>query len=98
MLSMYAGLLHCVHRWGITEFYTLSLHDALPISPVRSDPFDGRPASQAPCRGLRRSTRVRPVPGLSGRRAGGGRSEEHTSELQSHSELVCRLVLEKKKD
>src|SRR5260221_891772 len=28
---------------------------------------------------------------------GGGRSEEHTSELQSHSDLVCRLLLEKKK-
>src|SRR5438034_1924193 len=31
------------------------------------------------------------------RRDGGGRSEEHTSELQSHSDLVCRLLLEKKK-
>src|SRR5438034_7051295 len=31
------------------------------------------------------------------RRGGGGRSEEHTSELQSHSDLVCRLLLEKKK-
>src|SRR5260221_893439 len=30
-------------------------------------------------------------------RVGGGRSEEHTSELQSHSDLVCRLLLEKKK-
>src|SRR5438034_5240236 len=30
--------------------------------------------------------------------ASGGRSEEHTSELQSHSEVVCRLLLEKKKD
>src|SRR5438034_5831680 len=33
-----------------------------------------------------------------GRRAAGGRSEEHTSELQSHSDLVCRLLLEKKKN
>src|SRR5438034_10526663 len=32
-----------------------------------------------------------------GRRGGQGRSEEHTSELQSHSDLVCRLLLEKKK-
>src|SRR2546421_5006100 len=31
-------------------------------------------------------------------RAGGGRSEEHTPELQSRSEIVCRLLLEKKKD
>src|SRR5438034_8548982 len=35
-------------------------------------------------------------PGRSGRH-GSGRSEEHTSELQSHSDLVCRLLLEKKK-
>src|SRR5258708_31745613 len=32
-----------------------------------------------------------------GARAGGGRSEEHTSELQSPDHLVCRLLLEKKK-
>src|SRR5437588_5840839 len=57
-----------------TEIYTLSLHDALPISGI------------AVCW-----------------RAGwwnagcGSRSEEHTSELQSHSDLVCRLLLEKKK-
>src|SRR2546422_6264864 len=35
--------------------------------------------------------------GRSGRRGGGGRSEEHTSELQSRLHLVCRLLLEKKK-
>src|SRR5215211_9082080 len=35
--------------------------------------------------------------GLRHGRAWGGRSEEHTSELQSHSDLVCRLLLEKKK-
>src|SRR2546421_8944356 len=38
-----------------------------------------------------------PVPtAVGGRRAGGTRSEEHTSELQSRSDLVCRLLLEKK--
>src|SRR2546430_9763259 len=42
-------------------------------------------------RGLRRAPRARQV------RAGGRRSEEHTSELQSQSNLVCRLLLEKKK-
>src|SRR5438132_11315884 len=36
--------------------------------------------------------------GLGGERADGPRSEEHTSELQSHSDLVCRLLLEKKKN
>src|SRR5215204_7781263 len=70
-----------------TEIYTLSLHDALPISRrssiVRSD-------SASP----RSSTCGRSVC----RRENASRSEEHTSELQSHSDLVCRLLLEKKKD
>src|SRR2546430_14421632 len=74
-----------------TEIYTLSLHDALPIS--RS------PAS--PCPTARcRSTRSRRPLGSAARRLlsrRGSRSEEHTSELQSQSNLVCRLLLEKKK-
>src|SRR5436190_10543457 len=48
----------------------------------------------------RRADHVRALrPGLPALRVGraGGRSEEHTSELQSHSDLVCRLLLEKKK-
>src|SRR5438552_5236849 len=61
-----------------TEIYTLSLHDALPISytSVRRGVPGGGPG---------RPTRGRP------------RSEEHTSELQSPDQLVCRLLLEKKK-
>src|SRR6266480_7775764 len=67
-----------------TEIYTLSLHDALPI--LEADRL-GRPH-----RG-RHARRVRaPV-----RRDRLLRSEEHTSELQSHVNLVCRLLLEKKK-
>src|SRR2546430_10237494 len=66
-----------------TEIYTLSLHDALPISP--------RPEA------LRPSIReIRPPGGELSSRAD-ERSEEHTSELQSQSNLVCRLLLEKKK-
>src|SRR5438034_4117120 len=61
-----------------TEIYTLSLHDALPIS--RFDFHQGDTPVQ-----LRL-----PLPQQI-------RSEEHTSELQSHSDLVCRLLLEKKK-
>src|SRR2546429_5713538 len=64
-----------------TEIYTLSLHDALPISPTpwwRSTSRASRRKSDATC-----PTR--------------GRSEEHTSELQSRLHLVCRLLLEKKK-
>src|SRR5437773_5093195 len=65
-----------------TEIYTLSLHDALPISsnPSRannsvSESIAGTPATAAAV----------------------ARSEEHTSELQSHHDIVCRLLLEKKK-
>src|SRR5215204_1422324 len=61
-----------------TEIYTLSLHDALPIS-------------EPPERHRHLGSRVE-----LGREA--LRSEEHTSELQSHSDLVCRLLLEKKND
>src|SRR6266496_95157 len=65
-----------------TEIYTLSLHDALPISrPVRL--WQGE---------LDVDLAVVPV-----RRRRVVRSEEHTSELQSRRDLVCRLLLEKKK-
>src|SRR5258705_8503509 len=73
-----------------TEIYTLSLHDALPISGRRRD---DRP-------GLSRALHVgRLGRGLAARAEDrrGGRSEEHTSELQSLRHLVCRLLLEKKK-
>src|SRR5579859_8286366 len=60
-----------------TEIYTLSLHDALPISFTRS--------RRAPA-GNWWSVEL----------PGSARSEEHTSELQSQSNIVCRLLLEKK--
>src|SRR2546427_4987546 len=67
-----------------TEIYTLSLHDALPIlRDAFSDVFLDLFA---------RARRRRLLKLLPGRR-----SEEHTSELQSQSNLVCRLLLEKKK-
>src|SRR5205807_10513184 len=72
--------------------YTLSLHDALPIynARTRSPPLtistSGR-SDQAGC--CPKST---PDPGCR------DRSEEHTSELQSPCNLVCRLLLEKKKN
>src|SRR5438034_11773178 len=77
-----------------TEIYTLSLHDALPIS---RDPQ--APRSRAPARGAVRGRGAgAPRLGSRGRaRRAHQRSEEHTSELQSHSDLVCRLLLEKKK-
>src|SRR5438477_457327 len=64
-----------------TEIYTLSLHDALPIFQLAAD-------------------RIHGLRDVFGRARGGAleqRSEEHTSELQSHVNLVCRLLLEKKK-
>src|SRR3712207_9459013 len=87
-----------------TEIYTLSLHDALPISSSEIRMFASR---------LRRSMRMRSPVRTSARpppAAASGdalrmdgepevpRSEEHTSELQSRQYLVCRLLLEKKKN
>src|SRR2546430_10014829 len=71
-----------------TEIYTLSLHDALPISsPARPVQLIRTPSSLDV---LRTSPRAY-FPSTA------TRSEEHTSELQSQSNLVCRLLLEKKK-
>src|SRR5689334_24241047 len=64
-----------------TEIYTLSLHDALPIS-------------AGPGRGA--AVPVRAAAGGADPAGRAGRSEEHTSELQSQFHLVCRLLLEKK--
>src|SRR2546430_8958039 len=66
-----------------TEIYTLSLHDALPILVHRRE-------LQEP----QRAVLIALVSGPHARQ----RSEEHTSELQSQSNLVCRLLLEKKKN
>src|SRR3712207_6859395 len=78
-----------------TEIYTLSLHDALPISSWPSSASRAT-GSRSPGRGSSRRG--------AGRRTSRGspstaacRSEEHTSELQSRQYLVCRLLLEKKK-
>src|SRR2546430_9103252 len=68
-----------------TEIYTLSLHDALPISAM------GRAGSGWQVGGWEYL-----LPGNFALFA--KRSEEHTSELQSQSNLVCRLLLEKKKE
>src|SRR5260370_6266428 len=75
-----------------TEIYTLSLHDALPISDEIAPAADGKSLRVV----WRRWAMI-------GSKAGQlvdphiVRSEEHTSELQSHLNLVCRLLLEKKK-
>src|SRR5947208_13887385 len=64
-----------------TELYTLSLHDALPISWA-----SGRRDARGTDLGARLHRPQTPM-----------RSEEHTSELQSPDHLVCRLLLQKKK-
>src|SRR3712207_7136819 len=77
-----------------TEIYTLSLHDALPISPDAAPQHRERPRHEpAPGAGSYRQGRFLRGPRLPVHR----RSEEHTSELQSRQYLVCRLLLEKKK-
>src|SRR2546430_13159285 len=76
-----------------TEIYTLSLHDALPISHVTR--------TLALLRHLKSRFDVTFITGGAlppNILSLGGRSEEHTSELQSQSNLVCRLLLEKKKN
>src|SRR2546426_4423836 len=85
-----------------TEIYTLSLHDALPIwlffeRVIHGEIYKARADVMAVVHNHSPSlipfcnsdTRLRPMVG--------NRSEEHTSELQSPCNLVCRLLLEKKK-
>src|SRR5689334_24669460 len=72
-----------------TEIYTLSLHDALPISlPVRQGMIRGPGQIATPA--VAAAACIAATPAAT-------RSEEHTSELQSQFHLVCRLLLEKKK-
>src|SRR5690606_41323599 len=88
-----------------TEIYTLSLHDALPISPfsLEKPGFDSDNY-------LLENKKVKPNPdgtleeiraylnkNEDDKKTRVFRSEEHTSELQSRENLVCRLLLEKKK-
>src|SRR3712207_9437674 len=101
---MYSHIFFFFNDTATTEIYTLSLHDALPISEREQ-----RHQTQHQQVG----ERVLPEPGLelAHEPAGPGaqrvakgspgcqvRSEEHTSELQSRQYLVCRLLLEKKKN
>src|SRR5690606_41828830 len=89
-----------------TEIYTLSLHDALPISgswkecSSRSTGisfFTIRSSASLRIRRRRSCRPPRPRRSYASRSRVGSRSEEHTSELQSRENLVCRLLLEKKK-
>src|SRR2546427_8239719 len=79
MLSRTISIFFFFNDTATTEIYTLSLHDALPISTAVRASRSSHPCISPPVS----------VPSA--------RSEEHTSELQSQSNLVCRLLLEKKK-
>src|SRR5687768_17669716 len=86
MLSPVPMCLMCFffHDPATTEIYTLSLHDALPIS-------------RGAAGGDRAGVAGAPAAVVALRQPRPERSEEHTSELQSRLHLVCRLLLEKKK-
>src|SRR5260370_38732017 len=96
-------IVNCLMRWrdprslffffndtATTEIYTLSLHDALPIYGGRARRGKQRAEDE-----IDQQAQHHACLAAHGR---GQRSEEHTSELQSHLNLVCRLLLEKKKN
>src|SRR5437773_11716239 len=90
----YSSRLFFSNATATTDIYTLSLHDALPIlRPVRIEIADDDARHTLPTAEV---MRIR-ITSAVGRECRASRSEEHTSELQSHHDLVCRLLLEKKK-
>src|SRR5207244_11749963 len=99
-----------IHHPPSTPICTPSLHDALPIwlfgnmslrenllLPALARP-DGADFAEADARATRflELTRLAPLADAPAKTLSGGRSEEHTSELQSPDHIVCRLLLEKK--
>src|SRR5438132_6000657 len=78
----------------LPKIYTLSLHDALPILWISPKRIPSRIRAVITPNRVRSPWKTNPRNSAS---SPIGRSEEHTSELQSHSDLVCRLLLEKKK-
>src|SRR5207237_8842829 len=100
-IFMHSHFIFVMHLTAPTKIYTLSLHDALPISRTTS-PTNQALLPIAECR-LSRFTLIKqhPLRSLPRRmlldQRKPARSEEHTSELQSHLNIVCRLLLEKKK-
>src|SRR5260370_9519159 len=101
--SLCSPVLFFFNDTATTEIYTLSLHDALPISScvfveafARVAAHDQEPEREVgtSSHGLEDCGKTLVLPIIPNQKE---RSEEHTSELQSHLNLVCRLLLEKKK-
>src|SRR5205809_8142172 len=92
LLSLFLSFFFFFNHTATTEIYTLSLHDALPIS--RLERRRGGAEDGGVIDGVRHHL-LDVIARLEG--DGEHRSEEHTSELQSRLHLVCRLLLEKKK-
>src|SRR5690606_41058822 len=82
LFFLLSSLLFFFHDTATTCIYTLSLHDALPLLQISSE---------------NRQPFLWHLPNIYCQGNGISRSEEHTSELQSRENLVCRLLLEKKK-
>src|SRR5260370_31684708 len=83
-----------------TEIYTLSLHDALPISlawPAAASAYAPVGSPPALTQHNSKIVQIQRAPRHARASLPAFRWEEHTSELQSHLNLVCRLLLEKKK-
>src|SRR5689334_25123297 len=103
LICLLRSLIFFFNYTATTEIYTLSLHDALPIS-VREPSGSNRWTSQCrllptcarTCRSLKPPRSC--AASRNARMSLTSRSEEHTSELQSQFHLVCRLLLEKKKN
>src|SRR5690606_40009127 len=98
---------HSFNDPATPEIYTLSLHDALPILDAQGNllyntaiyphpPQNEMKESEAILVNLVKKYDMEVI-GIGNGTAGRERSEEHTSELQSRENLVCRLLLEKKK-
>src|SRR3712207_7512152 len=104
MHAVVVNLFFFFNDTATTEIYTLSLHDALPICRAAGIAQHGRVRRAGSDHVDRHPTLGqfhRPGAGQADERRLGGRvlrSEEHTSELQSRQYLVCRLLLEKKKN